>query len=170
MIFLSETPYPIFDLLDLIFSAIGGILLTSLAFLLTYRSPWRDYITGEFKVRLELDFISGHNNRVTSVRIRCEINCNSSDEFAINYIYLKLPKSVRGNYRGNSTLDEVLKGTGHFYIGNEINNFKHSYWNIFDISNEIILNSINNNQLKKLILVVNSSKYGNVCSNKVKIK
>ena len=164
------------DLISIFLSFLSGVLLTSISFLLTYRSGWRNRLTGEFTVKLKYNLKRVEGEKTIEITFKYEINCSTSDELSINYIYFKLPKGLAGNYGPNPTLLEVLdvygryytKG-GRYYIDRVNKLFKYYAGGDFSVNHPEILKQIDEKKMKQIQLVVNTSKYGDVKSNKEKL-
>lgn len=164
------------DVISIFLSFIGGVLITSISFLFTYRSGWRNKLTREFTVKLKYDLKRVEGEKTIEITFKYDVDCSTSDELSINYIYFKLPKGIAGNYGPNPILDEVLdvygryytKG-GRFYINRVNKLFKYHLGGDFCINHPEILKQIDEKKMKQIQLVVNTSKYGDVKSNKEKL-
>jgi hypothetical protein len=121
-------------------------------------------------------FIIGFNDseqdpsKISDWLINYEINCTNSEEMSINYIYFIIPENIKGNIPPNATLGETLfENKGRFYVLKEKKNFKHNDFGTYTLEDEGILNEINNKNIKYINFIVNTSKYGDVESNEVKV-
>ena len=161
------------ETIKIILGVISGIVISTIGFLFTHRYNWRNYLTQEFKVLLKIDWEqdSGENeNILRKIAFNYEINCTNSDEMSINYIYFRIPENIKGNKPSNATFGETIYGkTGRFYVQNEKIGFKHNHLGKYTLEDEIILNEIKNKNINYLSFIINTSKYGDIESNELKV-
>jgi hypothetical protein len=93
----------------------------------------------------------------------------TGNSLSINSAYIELPKGLRGNVGPNSTLGEMLLETGCYYLFQESKEMTHNLSDELVINDPILLDELVKRKVKKLQLVVNTSRYGKVKSNMVKI-
>lgn len=154
-----------------IWGVVSGIAFSSIGFLFTHRYNWRNYLTGEIKISLKYSYTNEDNGDVVkSIGFIYQIDCTNSDEFTVNYIYFEIPKNITGNIPPNATLGEaVYENKGKYYIKTEKINFKHSLIERFALEDSNILSEIKKKNIREITLIVNTSKYGNLKSNKIKL-
>lgn len=160
------------ETVKIILGFISGIVISAIGFLFTHRFNWRNYLTQEFRVFLVRNYNEANvkDSLVKGITFNYEINCTNSEEMSINYIYFNIPENIKGNIPPNATLGETLFGNkGRFYIKKEKVNFKHNDFGTYTLEDEGILNEINNKNIKYISFIVNTSKYGDVESNEVKV-
>ena len=161
------------ETIKIILGVISGFVISTIGFLFTHRYNWRNYLTQEFKVVLKIDLIQetgSDENIVRKIAFNYEINCTNSDEMSINYIYFKIPENIKGYTPSNPTLGEIIYGkTGRFYVQNEKMGFKHNHRGKYTLEDEIILNEIKNKNINYLSFIINTSKYGDIESNELKV-
>ncbi len=159
------------ETVKIILGFISGIVISAIGFLFTHRFNWRNYLTQEFRVFIKINGREVIRGDVKKIVLNYEINCTNSEEMSINYIYFIIPENIKGNIPPNPTLAETLfENKGRFYVTNlKIDTFKHNFSAIYTLEDEVILNEINNKNIKYISFVVNTSKYGDVESNEVKV-
>jgi hypothetical protein len=159
------------ETVKIILGFISGIVISAIGFLFTHRFNWRNYLTQEFRVFIKINVREVTRGDVKKIVLNYEINCTNSEEMSINYIYFIIPENIKGNIPPNATLGETLfENKGRFYVTNsKIDTFKHNYSATYTLEDEGILNEINNKNIKYISFVVNTSKYGDVESNEVRV-
>ncbi|WP_375578656.1 hypothetical protein ABWH96_16745 [Marivirga tractuosa] len=158
------------DVINIIVGIVGGIFLSILTFLLTYRNNWRNKLTKELTVKLKHNLSRMQGEEYTEFSVRYYINNTSGHEISINTAYFILPKKLRGNINPNSTLGEMMYGTGRYYIFSESKEMKHHRSEVISIKHNVFLSHLSNGKIKKLRLYIETSRFGTVKSNSIKIK
>lgn len=154
---------------NFLFGLLSGIVIAILTILLTYRFNWRNRLVKEFFVNLKLDFKKRDAGKLSRIKMNYEINSTIGEEISINYIFFKIPKSIKGNNKTNDTIGEKFFQKGIFYIQRNDRVFKNYLSDSFEIADENLLMLIDQRRLRKIRIVVNTNKYGNVKSNRVKL-
>lgn len=127
-------------------------------------------MTKEFRVLIRINVREVTSGDVKKIVFNFEINCTNSEEFSLNYIFFKIPENIKGNIPPNPILGEtVFDNKGRFYVQKTKTNFKHNYFGTYTLEDEGILNEIQNKNIKHIRFIVNTSKYGDVESNKLKV-
>jgi hypothetical protein len=157
------------ETVKIILGFISGIVISAIGFLFTHRFNWRNYLTQEFRVFIKINIREVTRGEVKKIILNYEINCTNSEEMSINYIYFIIPENIKGNIPPNATLGEIIENKGRFYVLKEKKNFKHNDFGTYTLEDEGILNEINNKNIKYISFVVNTSKYGDVESNEVRV-
>jgi hypothetical protein len=157
------------ETVKIILGFISGIVISAIGFLFTHRFNWRNYLTQEFRVFIKINVREVTRGDVKKIVLNYEINCTNSEEMSINYIYFIIPENIKGNIHPNATLGEIIENKGRFYVLKEKKNFKHNDFGTYTLEDEGILNEINNKNIKYISFVVNTSKYGDVESNEVRV-
>lgn len=161
------------ETVKILLGIISGIVISAIGFLFTHRFNWRNYLTQEFRVFLVRNYneVTVHDSLIKGITFNYEINCTNSEEMSINYIYFTIPENIKGNIPPNATLGEALfENKGRFYVtDSKIDTFKHNYSATYTLKDEGILKEINSKNIKYISFVVNTSKYGDVESNEVRV-
>ncbi len=158
------------DVINIIFGIVGGIFLSILTFLLNYRNNWRNKLTKELTVKLKHNVTRMLREDYTEFSVRYHINNTSGHEISINAAYFILPKKLRGNINPNSTLGEMMYGTGRYYIFSESKEMKHHLSEEISIKHDGFLSHLTKGKIKKLRLYIETSRFGIVKSNSIKIR
>ena len=156
------------DLINIVIGVISGIFLSTVTFLLNYRNSWRNKLTKELTVKLRFDLKRTSGKSLTEISFRYDINNSNGNPLIINYAYLELPKKIKGNVGPNQTLGEMLFETGRYYLFNEPKEMTHNLSGEIKLSNAVILKELTNKRVKKLRMIVLTSRYGKVKSNYVR--
>ena len=119
---------------------------------------------------MRLSFRRELGDNLTEYIFLYEINCTDSEEISINYIYIKLPNKVEGNLGPNPTLDEVIRvQKGKYFIKTTPETIRFAKVDKIRITNHQFLQNISKGKIKKVKLVVNTNKYGNIASNSINL-
>ncbi len=161
----------IIEWVNVIAGLASGVLVTAAAFLLSYRSSWRNVITREFTVKIKDNTKQITGEKVAMISFKYEINCTQGEEISITSMYLKLPNKIPGNVPPNATLGEMFfNHPGKFHLTETPIAFKFNKSDGFTIRDSRLMELINEGKFKKIILVVTTNRYGTICSNSLRIK
>jgi len=157
------------DLINIVLGVLSGIFISVVTFLLTYRNNWRNKLTKELTVKLTYNSARMQDEDYTEFNILYNINNTNGHELTINSTFLKLPDNMRGNIGPNSTLGEMIHGTSRYYIFHESKLMTHNLSGEESIKQSEFLSKISDGEIKKLRLYVETSRFGTVKSNSIKI-
>lgn len=151
-----------------------GTAFGAIGFLLTYRSAWRNLITGEFKVRISPWLARTEGFDLTQYSIKVEFICSDSEEIQLIEMFFEFNK--RG--QGLAPQGQLIRGKDYYNINNYLwksgqdadslsftkyHNFNHKL-------GQGMLAQVNTRTIRWIRLVVRTNKYGVVKSKKLKIK
>ena len=159
------------ELVKIGISALSGILIATVIFLLNHRSGWRNRLTKELRVQLKFDLKHFSDQSGTSkLVLRYEINNSNGGELSINRAYLELPDSIKGNIGPNSSLGEAALEKGKYYLFRESKIMTHFLGGQIEIDDEEILRQLKKQKISTLRLIIETSRFGKVKSKFCKIR
>ncbi len=148
--------------------------LEAIRFIIARKPALGNKLSKEFKVKLTSEIIGKYakSKELCQYSINYEIIVTSEEKLSINYIYLILPSDVTGNSL-NKSITQVFpeddvgdKGKFYIHFGNEEIQFTKK--GDYNFDEDKVLRVFNYQKLKYFQIVVNTNKYGDVKSNKLK--
>ena len=146
-----------------------GLITGLILFWLTNNSRIKNLLTREFTVKLRFSHFREEEGQLKEYVMHYEIRCSLPEDILIIFGFIKLPKDVYGNKKSHSTLTEMIEPeNGKLYILENVE-MKKYHFNEYRITQRKVLDCIQSGKIKSLRLNINTNKYGNVKSNKIKI-
>lgn len=161
----------LFDWLNIGIGALGGVVFSILGFLLTYRSSWRNLLTRELTIQIKSDTAELHGDEFAMIKFAYSVNCTHDEELSINRMFIKLPRGLQSNTPPNATIGEMFFGDdGRYHLISKPLLFKFGIEDSYTLRDPVLMGYINEKKLTKIVVAMETNKYGTVASNKIILK
>lgn len=157
------------DLINILIGALFAAVSSFVLFILANNHKLRNKLFKEFQVYIEINTKSTSEENVTQINIYYVTNKSVNPEF-ISYAFWQLPKGYRGRVDPDYTIGEAIFGDQKDYeLSLKNKEVSGTIIGQIRLTSEGLLKAINDGELKSLQLIINTSKYGWVKSNAIKM-